>query len=408
MNKLIQFIEGKLGNKLVDRKVLLVPGEIFYCHSLPWPSEISESEINQYVELSLEGFSPFPLDQLLWGFLYDDKKSLILIYAAYRESIKNLGVDNLDQYFHVLPSFITLNGISFEEASITFLSECNSMTALTFPANCTVPENVFTLSLENIDDSDKSLLNLKENLLHSLKNRGYKIDNKIYLGTMSSVDSDDQIRFKHRLISDKNSDLGFHSCSTPSSLLMDEKRLWDADIRENSFKVKTSQSRNYFRYVWASTKLAGVAASLFLLLQFIFMATDIWTNFQVNKIAERSDEVTLVEQKNNLLLRIEQIAQNELKPFEMLATMNLKRPNSIYFTQALADSFNQIQVDGAASNVEVVNRYMENLRNSPLVSNAEIKKIVSRSGITPFTIVITFNPSPFNPEDIVAGSQLME
>ena len=92
----------------------------------------------------------------------------------------------------------------------------------------------------------------------------------------------------------------------------------------------------------------------------------------------------------------------------MLATMNLKRPNSIYFTQALADSFNQIQVDGAASNVEVVNRYMENLRNSPLVSNAEIKKIVSRSGITPFTIVITFNPSPFNPEDIVAGSQLME
>ena len=92
----------------------------------------------------------------------------------------------------------------------------------------------------------------------------------------------------------------------------------------------------------------------------------------------------------------------------MLATMNLKRPNSIYFTQALADSFNQIQVDGAASNVEVVNRYMENLRNSPLVSNAEIKKIVSRSGITPFTIVITFNTSPFNPEDIVAGSQLME
>ena len=148
----------------------------------------------------------------------------------------------------------------------------------------------------------------------------------------SSVDSDDQIRFKHRLISDKNSELGFHSCSTPSSLLMDEKRLWDADIRESSFKVKTSQSRNYFRYVWASTKLAGVAAALFLLLQFIFMATDIWTNFQVNKIAERSDEVTLVEQKNNLLLRIEQIAQNELKPFEMLATMNLKRPNSIYFS----------------------------------------------------------------------------
>ena len=64
MNKLIQFIEGKLGNKLVDRKVLLVPGEIFYCHSLPWPSEISESEINQYVELSLEGFSPLGISEV--------------------------------------------------------------------------------------------------------------------------------------------------------------------------------------------------------------------------------------------------------------------------------------------------------------------------------------------------------
>jgi len=196
--------------------------------------------------------------------------------------------------------------------------------------------------------------------------------------------------------------------STATRLPMDEKKLWIADIRASSFKLKASRRRNYSRYVWASTQLAGIAASLFLLLQLIFMMTDTWTNFRVNKIAERSDAVALIEQKNNLLLRIEQIAQNELKPFEMLATMNLKRPSSIYFTQAVSDSFNQIQVDGAASNVEVVNRYMENLRNLPLVSDAKIKKIVSRSGNAPFTVVVTFNPSPFNPEEIVAGAQLME
>ena len=405
MKKLIQFLEAKLGSKLANRKVLLVPGEIFYCHSLTLPPEISDSEIDQFAELTLEGLSPFPLDQLLWGFLHDEKTALILIYAAYRESINKLGVDNLDEYYHVLPSFITVNGVSFDEPSITFLSENNSMTALTFSAHSTVPENVFTLSLENIDNSDASLLKVKKSLLVSLKNEGYKIDNKIYLGTMSLVDSDDKIRFKHRLVSDEvDSDLN----STSTRLPMDEKKLWDADIRESSFKLKASRRRNYSRYVWVSTQVAGVAASLFLLLQIIFMTTDIWTNFRVNKVAERSDEVALIEQKNNLLLRIEQIAQNELKPFEMLATMNLKRPSSIYFTQAVADSFNQIQVDGAANNVEVVNRYMENLRNLPLVSDAIIKKIVSRSGNAPFTIVVTFNPSPFNPEEIVAGAQHLE
>ncbi len=405
MKKLVQFLEAKLGSKLANRKVLLVPGEVFYCHSLTLPPEISDSEIDQFAELSLEGLSPFPLDQLLWGFLRDEKTSLILIYAAYRESINKLGVENLDQYYHVLPSFITINGVSFDEPSITFLSENNSMSALTFSAHSTVPENVFTLSLENIDNSDASLLKVKNNLLVSLKNEGYKIDNSIYLGTSALVDSDDKLRFKHRLISGEiDSDLN----STATRLPMDEKKLWDADIRASSFKLKASRNRNYSRYVWSSTQLAGIAASLFLLLQFIFMMTDTWTDFRIDKVAERSDEVALIEQKNNLLLRIEQIAQNELKPFEMLATMNLKRPSSIYFTQAVSDSFNQIQVDGAASNVEVVNRYMENLRNLPLVSDAKIKKIVSRSGNAPFTVVVTFNPSPFNPEEIVAGAQLME
>ena len=405
MKKLVQFLEAKLGSKLANRKVLLVPGEVFYCHSLTLPPEISDSEIDQFAELSLEGLSPFPLDQLLWGFLRDEKTSLILIYAAYRESINNLGVENLDQYYHVLPSFITINGVSFDEPSITFLSENNSMSALTFSAHSTVPENVFTLSLENIDNSDASLLKVKNSLLVSLKNEGYKIDNSIYLGTSALVDSDDKLRFKHRLVSGEiESDLN----STATRLPMDEKKLWDADIRASSFKLKASRKRNYSRYVWSSTQLAGIAASLFLLLQFIFMMTDTWTDFRIDKVAERSDEVALIEQKNNLLLRIDQIAQNELKPFEMLATMNLKRPSSIYFTQAVSDSFNQIQVDAAASNVEVVNRYMENLRNLPLVSDAKIKKIVSRSGNAPFTVVVTFNPSPFNPEEIVAGAQLME
>ncbi len=405
MNKLVQFLEAKLGSKLANRKVLLVPGEVFYCHSLTLPPEISDSEIDQFAELSLEGLSPFPLNQLLWGFLRDERTSLILIYAAYRESINNLGVENLDQYYHVLPSFITINGVSFDEPSITFLSENNSMSALTFSAHSTVPENVFTLSLENIDNSDASLLKVKNNLLVSLKNEGYKIDNNIYLGTSALVDSDDKLRFKHRLVSGEiDSDLN----STVTRLPMDEKKLCDADIRASSFKLKASRKRNYSRYVWSSTQLAGIAASLFLLLQFIFMMTNTWTDFRIDKVAERSDEVALIEQKNNLLLRIEQIAQNELKPFEMLATMNLKRPSSIYFTQAVSDSFNQIQVDGAASNVEVVNRYMENLRNLPLVSDAKIKKIVSRSGNAPFTVVVTFNPSPFNPEEIVAGAQLME
>ena len=405
MKKLVQFLEAKLGSKLANRKVLLVPGEVFYCHSLTLPPEISDSEIDQFAELSLEGLSPFPLDQLLWGFLRDEKTSLILIYAAYRESINKLGVENLDQCYYVLPSFITINGVSFDEPSITFLSENNSMSALTFSAHSTVPENVFTLSLENIDNSDASLLKVKNSLLVSLKNEGYKIDNNIYLGTSALVDSDDKLRFKHRLVSGEiDSDLN----STVTRLPMDEKKLWDADIRASSFKLKASRKRNYSRYVWSSTQLAGIAASLFLLLQFIFMMTNTWTDFRIDKVAERSDEVALIEQKNNLLLRIEQIAQNELKPFEMLATMNLKRPSSIYFTQAVSDSFNQIQVDGAASNVEVVNRYMENLRNLPLVSDAKIKKIVSRSGNAPFTVVVTFNPSPFNPEEIVAGAQLME
>ena len=405
MIKVIQNLEAKLGSKLANRNVLLVPGEVFYCHSLTLPPAISDGEIDQYVELSLEGLSPFPLDQLFWGFLRDEKSSLVLIYAAYRESIIKLDLDNLDHHYHVLPGFITLSGVSFDQPTITFLCENNSLTALLFAANSTIPENVLTQSLPHDHHSDDALMDAKKNLLISLENNNYKIDDNFYIGTTALVDRDDKVRFEHRFLSDNvDSELNL----APLFCRWTKKKLWEADIRESSYKLKESRRRNISRYVWSTTLVAGLAVSIFLLLQFILMTANIWVNFRENKITDRSDEVALIEQKNNLLLRIEQIAQNELNPFEMLATMNLKRPSSIYFTQAVSNSYNQIQVDGAASNVEVVNRYMENLRNLPIVSDATIKKIVSRSGKAPFSLIVTFNPSPFNSEEIVAGAQLTE
>lgn len=405
MISVLHNLELKLGNDPSEREILLVPGEVFYCHSVALPSGISESEIEQFVELSLEGLSPFPLEQLSWGYLHDEKSPTILIYAAYRQRLENLKIEELERYYHVLPGFISACDKSYADPTITFLSHENSLSALVFNPQSTLPVRITTLQLPENNISEDALFETRQMLISSLGDLNYHIESFINVVTGTFVDSDNEVQFEHRILPQKeNAELG-DNATTPYTV--SENRLWEADIREIPFKQKERKKRSFSRRVWHSTLAVGIAAALFLLLQILFITANLWINFRENAIEERDGSVAIIEQKNNLLLRIEQIAQNELKPFEMLAALNLKRPKSIYFTQAVADGYNKIHVDGEASNVEIVNRYIEQLRTLPHISDAKIEKIVSRSGKAPFSLIVTFNTSPFNSDKIVADAQLI-
>ena len=49
---------------------LLIPGEHFFCECISVPAEVKEVDFKEFALQVIEhdGFSPYPLEQLAWGF----------------------------------------------------------------------------------------------------------------------------------------------------------------------------------------------------------------------------------------------------------------------------------------------------------------------------------------------------
>ena len=70
-------------------KVILVPDYYFYTELLELPIGLDAEEIQNYAEYTLEDSSPFPVEQLYWGFLTNQEDaSCMLLYAAYKPRLK--------------------------------------------------------------------------------------------------------------------------------------------------------------------------------------------------------------------------------------------------------------------------------------------------------------------------------
>ena len=93
--------------------VLVLPAEYFFIEKVEVPAALSPAELSDFAELSMEAVSPFPLDQLRWGFSSAPDGQHLLIYAALKDRLKVAGHTELESYTWVLPDFTSLNGARF-------------------------------------------------------------------------------------------------------------------------------------------------------------------------------------------------------------------------------------------------------------------------------------------------------
>ena len=91
---------------------LLLPGEHFFCETLSIPGDLAPEDFIDFClqALDLDSFSPFPPDQLAWGFHGCPKTRKILIFATPFVKLRQLGWQNLEYFRRVFPSFVSLVG----------------------------------------------------------------------------------------------------------------------------------------------------------------------------------------------------------------------------------------------------------------------------------------------------------
>ena len=380
---------AQLTNQLLEttksEQVLTLPAHLFFMERIEIPAVVEAAELDDFAELSLESIAPFPADQLFWGYLEAEASDHILLYAAHRDRIKQLGVEQIEEYAWVLPEFGSLVCTFFSEATEVIVHSTESVCLLQFEKGHGVPTYVSVRATTENDDANQVIETLRKAApeldaghpsltLHptseELTEQGLAVFNFSVTGKYPSGDDVAKL----------------------AQLSPEAAQLWRADVRGTEFKKAERNARRLGDLLLRITTWAALFAVLLILGELALFTANTWLKTRENKIIEQQPIVDKISEKRTLMGKLEQSEQNDLQPIAMLRELNKSRPSGIYFTKAIVEGENQIKIDGIANNVNAMNTYTSSLEASGLFELLNPPKSITRSGKTTFTLILSFSP----------------
>ena len=148
--------------------ILKVPGHLFFCEYVEVPAELEPEELDEFAEMGISSLSPFPLEQLAWGYHKDPQSPWLLLYSATLESLARAGFRGLDTYRQVFPSFISVLGFHFEKPTGYFLYDSGSLSLVLHPGP--VSDRMASADAEDAEEEDnerEALPPIELPLIHS-------------------------------------------------------------------------------------------------------------------------------------------------------------------------------------------------------------------------------------------------
>lgn len=388
-------IREKLQQKLPTRSLLLLPGEYFFGRSVSLPEGIAQADIPSFAELTVEGISPFPIEQLLWGFLHHSDSGHIYIYATSQGRVKNGGFEGLDQYQNVFPSFVAGFGRSYSRPTLSFLASEGTFSALFFQANDPVPVQIHSMALPEPAAGLAELKELRQEWLKKLPAKDYSLDDAI-LRASAPVMGRSSIAIPLREVGEEG------KLVWEQPLPYDIDSIWNLDVRDAAFAERERRNRRKSEQLWRSVVYSGIAALILFILQLSMFGWGYLNKYRQEKIVRQAPDVAALIFQSEQAGRIESLFAEQLRPFAMLNTLNEGRPSALYFKRVSATSWNELRVEGEAGNLEEVNQYRDTLAANPYVIDL-VPEMASRQGKAQFTFVIKFNPLP--PESDPVGPE---
>jgi len=329
-------------DKVETPPVLLLPGHLFFVDRIELPDELEGTDLAEFAEISLEAIAPFPIDQLYWGFISSESADALLLYAASKDRVHKLGFTELESYIWVLADFATLHRASFAEETRVRITTSDSATCLTYQAGETLPRSVDSATVRE-------------------EPRQEEIETAHLFLRVESVSLSEQGLPTFRFLKDEGTT---DAASLWQEVSPSEASLWQADVRNAVFKVAERNNRRMTKWVTRATGYTLLLLLLLLALEGVLHLGNFWLDRLDSKIAGQAPEVIKIEDKQSLMLKLDQVAQNELRPIAILRALNRTRPDGIFFTDAIAEGQNRIRIEGVANTINELNTYVESLEAS--------------------------------------------
>lgn len=350
--------------------MLIVPGHLFFVDRIDLPAGLESSEIDDFAELSLEDLAPFPVEQLYWGYLHSKSAGSILLYASFKERLKARGFEDIERYLWVLPDFATFFGAVFPAATIAQLEHDGGFSRISYAAGDSLPQRVVSGPPGQAPDAEAPVLRLQPGPV-DVSEQGLPTFHFTSIEPAAA----------------QAAAAGFEKIAPG------ESALWRADIRSAGFKQAERSARRLTARISQATVYAVLFAVFLLLLEGLIYAGDLWLDTKNAKIAAQAPEVRRIEDKQSLMEKLDQVAQNELRPIRILAALNQVRPEGIYFTSTVTEGSNRITIDGISNTITELNNYTDALVASGNFVMPENPRTLTRGGQTTFTVTLDYTHS---------------
>ncbi|MEX0323402.1 MAG: hypothetical protein AB3N63_14670 [Puniceicoccaceae bacterium] len=383
----------RLQEKIPDLKVGLVPPDAFFTRKVELPEGLSKDERLAFIQLDLEGNSPFPMDQLVWGFVEDTKSDYVFVYATPKQRLRKLGFDELSSYYQLFPAFISLHGMETDKPTVRFVAQNGYISALFLTPGNPVPEKVVARKVTAELLTDDSYLAARSKLLDQLNLGGFKAEAGVWLHQKTDILPNGSVQFTHRHLSDSASE-GMNV----NALDLSTDSLWAADLRDSSYASQENNTRQRSKILWKALKFSVIAAILLLVFQLLIFILDGYNHVTEKTVFELEPLALQVSNKITLADRLNQSTEEDVKPFLLMESINSIRPDSVYFDKVRTNAYNILEIDGQSpEGVTPVNAFAQTVDQQPFVANVETTPRTVQTR-TSFEMIITFSEMPPEPE----------
>jgi len=381
---------------------LRIPGECFFCESISLPDvPPAESETKPFSSIShWDGylldllnsaeFSPYPAEQLAWGYHLCESSNRALVFATPAGRLRQLGWQNLELFRRVFPSFISLLGKVYDAPTAIFLLCEESLSLACFSPGSQVPDFVYSrgVDLEVEDGLDKA----KALLLGLIDLSKYEVCPDILVTKEVYRMENNSFQFEQQWLLGKDPTLELEQ-----DVVMDADELWQHDLRNLSFKAVEKTRRKQERTRWKFLKV-GTAVALFLISGFVGLKiVDLQLQSYALKEQSMSRQVPLVLESQKLLEKLKQNQLGGIDPFGTIGRVANFRGGSfdnphVWFSEAHFETRNHVKLEGEGRNVESVNNFIERLETNNVAivrkdrSGDELRDIKSGGGGTSFKV----------------------
>ena len=381
---------------------LRIPGEYFFCECVPLDSlqipedekdntqEIVESFAREVLEDS--SFSPYPEQQLAWGYHGSIEDGKIIIFACPLAKLRQLGWQSFEIFRRVFPSFVSLFGKIFPEPTILFLLQGETLSLAVYSPESSVPEELYSLSVD-LDDPE-SLEVARGKLLSLIQLENHEVIPDILIAGEVTRQKDGFFKFEHEWMDGKSPSL-----ELDQDVVLDAEELWNTDLRSVEFKKSERKTRARGRKRWKATMAWAFCMTAMLIAFLGVKIFEVKLEDQQVLSGQMAAQVPLVIESQKLLEKLRQNKLGGIDPFGSIGRLYQHLGGSdddlhVWFTSAHFESRSAIQIKGRGKDIEAINNFIGRLEQNEVAvlqkgrTGKEKRTIKSAGGKTTFEIEI--------------------